>query len=154
MKKKFPKKIIILGLIFLVIAIIIYILSIRGKVPGISPSVTPFPKASEAPAAFKFIKAIPNGEVEMAVSSTAVSFQFNKNIDVSTVKVTITPATKYEISSYSKDTMLYIRPVPSWNFNTKYTVKVNVKTPEGESLTDPAVAIFTPLQLTDSRLRY
>lgn len=154
MKKKFPKKAIILGVIFLIIAVAIYLLSNRGKAPGIGPSITPFPSASEAPVVFKFVKAIPSGEVELSVASTAVSFQFNKNIDLSTVKVTIAPPTKYEISSYSADKMLYIRPVPSWNFNTKYTVTVNVKTPEGESLADPAVATFTPIELTESRLRY
>lgn len=112
-------------------------------------TLTPTPK----PVKYSFVRAIPvSGSTSNIPPTSAIDFYFSKPISESSADVVITPEIPLTFSSDVKLNAFYIRAVPSWKLDTKYTIRINIRSQEGESLDEPIEYSFTLKQMKNSLL--
>lgn len=106
------------------------------------------------PAVFGLNKTVPaNGVGTTIIPTTAIEFEFNKQINPNTLIVKVEPLdnTNFEISDNLRS--VFVRVVPTWKLNTDYTITIEVKSQEGESLPEPLVYPLKIVKQTESGLR-
>jgi hypothetical protein len=94
----------------------------------------------------------PPGKNEMPINSTAIGFLFNFSIEKSSIKVEITPKTKFEVLQDVGGTTVYIKPNTEWKYNTKYDITLSAKSIWGHELKTPIKYSFEPTPPTPSNL--
>jgi len=114
------------------------------------PPTTP---ATPTPTTFSLIKFYPpQGEQEMALPSTALSFTFSSPVDLSTANIIIKPFVSFEISTDATGKTLYITPSPRWEYDTEYKVTINIKAKGNQMLSSPVEHLFKFKKVAQSDL--
>lgn len=114
-----------------------------------SQSLLPTP----VPAIFGLNRVIPaNGVGTTIVPTSAIEFEFNKQINPNTLIVKVEPLdnTNFEISDNLRS--VFVRVIPTWKLNTDYTITIEVKSQEGESLPEPLTYPLRIVRQTKSNL--
>lgn len=120
---------------------------------SVSQSKQTITTATPKPVKYNFVRAIPLSGSESNIPPTsAIDFYFSKPILESSADVIVTPEIPLTFSSDTKLNAFYIRAIPSWKLDTRYTIKINIKSNEGESLDAPIEYSFTLKQMKDSLL--
>ena len=148
MFKKLTKRTkILISLLFIVSLISILWLYSVGQSDQDIPTLTP------KPIKYSFVRAIPtSGSTSNIPPTSAIDFYFSKPILESSADVVITPEIPLTFSSDTKLNAFYIRAIPSWKLDTKYTIRINIRSQEGESLSETIEYSFTLKQMKDSLL--
>ncbi len=116
------------------------------------PEPSPAPQPAPTPVPFVLEQISPTeGKQEIVIPDLAISFLFSSAVDKSSIVVNINPLTDYEISTDKTDKTIYLKPVPSWKFNSVYNIKLSVKSKDGRGL-PPINYSFEPLRVTSSDL--
>ena len=145
------KKIII---IIIVILLVLFVLGIRSAIEKTSQVIpTPTPIPSPTPIPFSLINIFPSaGTQEMANPSIALQYTFSSKIDLNTAKVTVKPYIETAFSKDESETTLYVRPTGEWKFETEYTLEIDIKSQNRESLTEKIEHSFKFTNPIDSPL--
>lgn len=124
--KKYQKIIIVFFFVFLIL--IIWIFS-KSQKPIVLTTPTPLPIK------FEIKRTIPSSGVGAQILQTsAIEFIFSKQIDLSSLAVTVNPNIEFNFE-YDKDLRtLFIRALPYWEYNKEYEISIDVRSEENEGL--------------------
>jgi hypothetical protein len=147
MKVKFNiKKIFLFTGIFLSVFSILYIFLSTKKSNPTKPTPTPF-------VVFELIGTTPkDGDQKIPIPNLAIEFTFSKNIDPSSLSITIDPKEDISFNFGENKNNIFVHPEKNWKYGTKYTILMSVQSESGESLNSPITYIFTPQKETGSSL--
>lgn len=109
--------------------------------------------ATPVPIKFEFVKAIPKSNSTSTIPVTSsIEFYFSKPVDESSASVVISPNIPLSFSSNEATKSFYIRAVPAWKLNQEYTVKIRIKSKDGDTLQNEISYKFKLEQMTNSLL--
>jgi hypothetical protein len=142
------KNILIFTGVFLSLFSIVYIiLSTRKNITTKeAPTATPV-------SVFKLTGTSPlEGNTKIAIPNLAIEFTFSKNIDPSSLSITIDPKEDISFNFGENKNNIFVHPEKNWKYGTKYTISMSVQSESGEGLNSPITYIFTPQKETGSSL--
>ena len=146
MKDIFKKKLALV--IFGSLVVIFFLFRPTGKAPQNNQAI---PAPTTAP--FGLINTFPApGEQEITLQEIAIQFYFNKPINRSSVDITLTPFVNFELATLEEGSVLVVRPIDRWEYETEYTIKLSLLSLDGQALTAPIKHSFKFKAPSDSPL--
>jgi hypothetical protein len=115
---------------------LVWLFSVSKK-PSISPTPTP------TPIKFELIRTIPaNGSKNLFPATSAVEFDFSKQIDVSTLVIVSNPNADVVFETDQSGKTLFIRAPGGWRLATTYEITVDVLSKDKDKLPEKIVYTF------------
>jgi len=130
------KRLIFLALFVISVISLVWLFSLSKK-PAISPTPTPVPTK------FELIKAIPtNGSKNLFPATSAIEFDFSKQIDINTLVITSTPKADVAFETDQGGKILFIRALGGWRLATTYEITVDVVSKDKDKLPENIIYTF------------
>mgnify|MGYP001565227590 FL=1 len=126
--------------------VVLFLLT-RGRVQPPVPSPSPTPQPFVLEHVFP-----PSGKQELGDAGLALSFSFSTPIDLSSVVVTLKPYLPFDLFTDKEGKILYIKPLPKWNYNVEYKINISLKSKDGKELDSPIEQVFMFTQMRNSPL--
>lgn len=126
---------------FLISGLLLIIYLLITKIDSVQPQPTPQPEM------FKLIQTTPpGGKRKMLFTGTAILFEFNAPLDMSTVSVNVSPSIEHEMYLDANDpSILVIKPANEWTENVEFTILIekSLSAADKRTLTEDIKHIFT-----------
>lgn len=92
------------------------------------------------------------GKVAVPIPNLSIEFTFSKAINISSLSIVTDPNTDIGFNSGEDKKSIFVYPKENWNYDTEYSITVNVQSTNGELLENPVVYKFTPIKIRNSAL--
>lgn len=121
--------------VVLIVLVILSIISIVFIIFSVQKNKKPLNTPSPTPVVFEFLRSIPaNGSKTLFPNTSAIELDFSKPVDVSTLIISINPKIEYTTEFDFQDSVIFIKPIESWNLGQRYDITLSVKSKDKESL--------------------